>query len=414
MITTSSPPISPPRPVPQLSVAAAVAASAVAAPEAIAVVDGEGRAWTWEDLAVAAAEIVIELTERGIGPGDRVAVFAPSSSASRVAAWVAVWALTAVLVTVDADLPPDHRGAVLARTTPARLLTPGPDAPEAAVPVTRLAGDHPYPGRSWDAAGWAHRVLLAAGEPNPLTAAYLHHRSLDTGYLIGAARTLAHAATWMRATTGATAGDRVAHVGPVESDLALYTTWMALTSGAALYLPPPDLHGAQALEWAAAQQITIITATSGQSWFGRDPSVSEPRSSAMRTLLLFGAPTPVAHLARWRRYGARAITTVLATPVTGICCAHTMSRAPAGQWCPLGTGIDDTIRITIAAPNGRCCAEGSTGLVMLSSRHGALDAIDIGAAGQRIHLGPRRARHQTRITGYINDTVLYPRPERGR
>ncbi|MFL6117940.1 MAG: AMP-binding protein, partial [Catenulispora sp.] len=93
--------------------------SAARTPDAPAVT-GPGGPMTYGELDRRADELAAALAGLGVGPGDRVLIWAPKSAAT-LAAMQAVLRLAAVYVPVD-PLTPADRAALIARECRARAL----------------------------------------------------------------------------------------------------------------------------------------------------------------------------------------------------------------------------------------------------------------------------------------------------
>jgi amino acid adenylation domain-containing protein/non-ribosomal peptide synthase protein (TIGR01720 family) len=104
-----------------VSIPALFAAQVARAPEAVALSWGKGS-WTYRDLEEAANRLARLLVERGVGPGQRVALLLPRS-AEAVAAILAVVKTGAAYVPIDPTVPAARMEFVLADAAPIAAIT---------------------------------------------------------------------------------------------------------------------------------------------------------------------------------------------------------------------------------------------------------------------------------------------------
>ncbi|MGG7614076.1 AMP-binding protein, partial [Streptomyces sp. ZG43] len=218
-----------------------------ATPDAPALIHTDGTTLTYRELDERADRLARRLVRAGAGPEERVALLLPRS-ADQVVSVLAVLKAGAAFVPVDPSYPADRTGYVLADCGARLLLThrerarqlreagrlpdqsglsvlllDAPDTPEA--PSAPAAGLPPLP-----------EVPLTAG-------AYVIYTSGSTGRPKGV--TVTHAglsalAATQAARLGAGPGSRVLQFASPGFDASWWELSMALLTGAALVVDPPE------------------------------------------------------------------------------------------------------------------------------------------------------------------------------
>ncbi|MEQ0565851.1 amino acid adenylation domain-containing protein [Amycolatopsis sp. NEAU-NG30] len=216
-------------------------AQAARTPDAVAVEAG-GVAWTYAELDARSTRLARYLVGLGAGPERLVAVAIPRSP-EMVAAVLAVAKAGAAYLPVDPGYPADRIGYMLGDAAPVVVLTtreagadlPGRDRlvfvddPAVAALVADLPG-----GTVTDAERLAP---LHAGHP-----AWVIYTSGSTGRPKGVVvshRGVANLAAFAVSTLAVTPQSRVAQLLSLSFDMSVLELLSALTSGAALVLPPP-------------------------------------------------------------------------------------------------------------------------------------------------------------------------------
>ncbi|MFG3280836.1 amino acid adenylation domain-containing protein [Streptomyces sp. NPDC048111] len=228
-MTTPLPPLHDPKDatvtVPRTGLPALVARHAQDTPHALAVADGD-TTLTYAQLAAAARRLARHLQDRGVRPGDAVALLMPRS-AGTVVAQLALWWAGATCVPLD-PAHPRPRTAAMLEDSGATLTVGDRKLLEAAAPpgpVLALPGDEELSGDGLPGEG-----------PGPEETAFVMFTSGSTGRPKGVA--IPHGAIAELVTDPAyvtvTARDRVLLHSPATFDGSTFETWSALANGAAV------------------------------------------------------------------------------------------------------------------------------------------------------------------------------------
>ncbi|HEY6532660.1 MAG TPA: AMP-binding protein, partial [Acidimicrobiales bacterium] len=261
------------------SIPAMVAATVAEHGDRIAIVEGESRL-SYAELAEEARRFGASSVALGVGPGDRVAIWAPNCAEWIVAA-LGTWAAGAVVVPVNSRFKGGEAADVLRRSS-ARMLVTVTDLLGSDL-VALLAGSGVelpdletivvVQGRvSEGALGWAEllgrattehateldRRALAVGADD---ASDILFTSGTTGTPKGVVqthgRTLAVAGDWP-AMTGLRAGDRYLMVNPYFHMFGLKAGILASVSVGATMYPEAVFDAERAMATVAAEAITVL------------------------------------------------------------------------------------------------------------------------------------------------------------
>ncbi|WP_063127846.1 non-ribosomal peptide synthetase [Nocardia fusca] len=223
------------------------------------------REITYQELDEGSSQLARELIERGIGPGDAVAIGLARSPESVLAIW-AIAKTGAAHVPIDPNLPGDRidrmaagSGAVLGLTTSRYRSALGRslywmelDDPVQAERITRRAR-HPI--------SYADRVrMLDARHP-----AYIAYTSAPGGEHTGVVVPHSGLAPVVAAATdhyGITSDSRVAHMCSPDIDVSVLELLLTFSSGATLVLVPAGTSdGRHLTDLLAREQVTHVLTT---------------------------------------------------------------------------------------------------------------------------------------------------------
>jgi len=307
-------------------------------------VDAADGVMTYAELDLRADAFARELAGRGVGPGDRVVVWAAKSCAA-VAAMQAVLRLGAAYVPVDGSTPVG-RMAMVTRDCAARVVC-APDARRAGVvaevpPGTGfLALDEPLDGTR--ATAPEARPADAAVAPDDL--AYILYTSGSTGVPKGVCISHRNARAfvdWAVAELSAGPEDRFSSHAPFTFDLSVLDLYAAFASGASVHLIGSELAYApvQLVEFLHEHAITVwYSVPSALMLMMRGGALLErPAPPALRAVLFAGEPFPITgvrQLAGWT--GARLLNLYGPTE-TNVCTFHEVTPADLERERPVPIG----------------------------------------------------------------------------
>ena len=255
-----------------------MARSATRTPDAPAVSTAEGgESLAYRDLEREARAVAAALERHGVGPGDRVAVYAPKSPAS-VAAILGILRSGAAYVPVDASAPAARGAYVVSDCGVAAVI-----ADTELLPDLRAASETDLASlEGWDAPGGRSFEIARgaggerAGEPaDPL--AYILYTSGSTGRPKGVVHTHGSALSfveWCAATFGLEQGGRFSSHAPFHFDLSIFDLYVSLLHGGEIVLFGEDI----------AKQPTAMAEAIAE----RQISVWYSTPSVLRLLVEFG------------------------------------------------------------------------------------------------------------------------------
>ncbi|MFD7609418.1 non-ribosomal peptide synthetase [Streptomyces sp. NPDC059828] len=352
-------------------------------PQAPAVIDA-GHTWTYEDLDVAATEVIAALGDR-VRPRDLVGVCLDRSAALVVTA-IALARIGAVYlplgprpgqrrtdaVTDDLNvvcligdpqvLPPRHQSVGTAGHVPLPLPAEGANAGDTgAAVVAAFATPGPGARRAPDEAFYAVLTSGSTGRPKAVAVA-----EAALGTLLD----------WYRGETGLAPGDRQSLLIGVAFDPHLMELWAGLTSGAALVPAPDDVRWDSAVltDWWRDAQVTVSV--------GATPMIEPlldrpwPQDLALRHLIVGGdrmrrRPGSDVTATVHNAYGPAEATVVTTTyAMTG-----TDGRAGEQTPPPIGAPVPG-VTVVVTDGEGRAVPRGTDGELRIGGTCLALGYLD--------------------------------------
>ncbi|WP_238421559.1 amino acid adenylation domain-containing protein [Gordonia sp. 'Campus'] len=299
----------------------------------------------WAEVSTATNQIARVLIDRGIGPGDVVAISIPRSHRS-VLALIGVALSGAAFVMVDPRLPDARRAAMLADCGAILVITvsdggddPIRDAPGGELPrhvvehwhLDDLEVELSIAGRPAHPVREAERIRPVSVDD----VAYLQFTSGSTGRPKAATLThagLAELTAEQRRRLGAGADSRILHVAAPGFDVALWEIVFAVSTGAQLVISPPDVFAGPDLEALMSQhRVThaIMTPTA--------LATLDPRAVPdVEVIMAAGEACPPELVARW--------------DVAGRPLLNLYGPAEATIWATASGPLRSTDRVTIGGP----------------------------------------------------------------
>ncbi|MDH3011658.1 non-ribosomal peptide synthetase [Gordonia alkanivorans] len=307
---------------------------------------GTGRL-TWAEVATATHQLARLLADRGIGPGDVVAVSIPRSP-RMVLTVLGVAMSGAAFVIIDARLPVGRRAAMLADSGAALVITV-----DSVVAADRAADPDGAPQQrdlgveEWLLDDLEVELNIAGRRDHPVAdadrtrrahvddLAYLLFTSGSTGRPKAAAVThagLAEMVAEQQARLGVTRESRVLQLAAPGFDVAVWEIILAICAGAELVISPPDVFaGPELADVITRHRVTHACATPTAL-----ATVDPAEIPGVETMMVAGEDCPPELVARWYADG-RALLNLYGPTETTI-------------WVTLSTPLCTTAPVTIGRP----------------------------------------------------------------
>jgi amino acid adenylation domain-containing protein len=348
-----------------------VAATAQRRPDALAI-EAAGERATYAELDRLASQIARALADRGVGKGDRVAVWLEKSVAA-VASMQAALRLGAAYVPVDPLSPAARARAILEDCGVRAVVTTTARAALAAGSLRTLSVDGP---------DWQELVRAPAALPPAAVTdddlAYVLYTSGSTGRPKGVCISHGNALAFIRWAIGAVGvgeRDRLASHAPFHFDLSVFDLYAAFFTGASVLLVPEllSLSGSGLVQFAVAHRPTI--------WYSVPSAVVLmvehgwlEQGTPPRALLVAGEPCPIPPLRRIRqRWPETRILNLYGPTETNVCTFHQVTDAD----------LEGT-----ALPIGRACSGDQVWIARADGSHAASDEEgELLVAGPTVMLG---------------------------
>lgn len=324
-----------------------VEASAALNPDATALDDG-AKALSYEDLLKAVRAKAAELTQAGLGAGDKIGVRIPSGTSSLYLAILAIISIGAAYVPVDADDPEERAALVFGEAQVAAVL-----------------GD-PLTGKELTLTGERPAPFPNPRAPLPTDDAWIIFTSGSTGTPKGVAVSNRSAAAFVDAEASIFLqqdpigpDDRVLAGLSVAFDASCEEMWLAWRYGAALVPAPRSLvrSGMDLGPWLISHGITVVSTvpTLAALW----PAEA---LESVRLLIFGGEACPPELATRLAVKGREVWNTYGPTEATVVACA-----APLGVPGPVRIGLPlNGWDLAVVDAAGEPVAEGEVGELIIA------------------------------------------------
>ncbi|MEU9599895.1 amino acid adenylation domain-containing protein [Streptomyces sp. NPDC048109] len=336
-------------------------AQAVRTPAAYAARDDDQEV-TYRELHDASAELARTLANRGVAPGDRVAV-SMSRRAPLLAVLLAVARRSAAFVQIDPALPAGRVTDLLADADPRLFVTDQhrPDLPPADCPPVLRIDTLPT---GTPAAG---PEPVAAG---PETDAYVIYTSGSTGRPKGVPIThtaLMNYLGWASRRYGTADGSGTLAHSSISVDMTITSLFLPLLTGQAVTLLPSDEPKDLAAALTRARDLSPLKVTPGGLRLLSTFLTGTQITRAARHLVVGGEQLTAATLDLLDAPGLLVTNEYGPTEATVGCCAHTLrlGEHPAAGPVPIGTPIHNTT-IELRTPDGRLALPGTAGELVVT------------------------------------------------
>jgi amino acid adenylation domain-containing protein len=357
-------------------------------PERLAVVDGAHR-WSYRELSARIARIGRVLSDRGLRPGDVVAVLADRNRHT-IAAVLSLLAAGMPFTIVDETYPREWKEKQIAIAKVKACI----DAREGAAselaisaPIIRMPADV-------DETGAAPERTLDGG-----SLAYVVFTSGTTGTpkgILGSHGPLSHFVKWQTAKFAITADDRFAVLSGLAHDPFLRDILTPLSIGASVHVPSDALRTDpdQLAHWLAEERITVCHITPS---LGDVIALAGAGSLPALRWAFFGGERlsgRTIDALRRRAPSARVVNFYGTSETPQAMSFHDVTDTPVDRTAPVGRGIDD-VQILVVNDGGRLAAIDEEGEVWIRTPYLALGYIDGSAGG--FATNPFRSDHEDRV-----------------
>lgn len=327
----------------------------------IAVDDGRVR-YTFGELEQVAQRLAAAFTEKGVSPGDRVAILADKVALMPAIA-VAVWICGAVYVPLDPEAPPARIERILARLRP-RLVLSCRDAPppESCPVITRAMLEAIATDPS------AERRLVPAGMANDASA-YIVFTSGSTGEPKGVEITVGSLLAYFKAHNEVLRfgpQSRVISFTPFHFDVSIEDTLLPLSLGAFVFQYRGIVAGPLIRKVLTRERITHMIAVSTVLTLISNPASAISRDAFPELgMVMTGAEVcdpKVINLWKSGLPGCRVINAYGPTETTIVCLCHTIDQPEPDRSSsyPIGAPLEG-VEAIILAQDGREVADGEQG-----------------------------------------------------
>ena len=381
---------------------------AATVPERNAVEESGGAFITYRDLNCRANIIASLLVERGIGR-DRLAAVLLPAGIGYTAAILGVMKAGGIFMPLDLALPRPRLHHILSHTTPSVIVTDEASVAEmidmlgefGLAATTRLLvlerEPHPHPNPppegegikftdlNFTAGGWMHSPanVTSDGSNLPLISepddsCYVIYTSGSTGipkFIEGWHKGLAHYCHWQATEFGLNETSKISQMAPVTFEACLKDYFVAITCGATLCIPSPDVkeNPARLIEWIESSEITLFqTVPSYLRLVTREVLAQgdKNRFPAMKLLFQSGDTLYGKDVNQWRQAAGEHVELVNLYGPAEVTLLKSFHRIHSGELkpneiVPIGKPISNTVILIL---NGNTiCPPGKIGEICVKS-----------------------------------------------
>ncbi len=331
---------------------------------------GADQSLDYGQLCARAKSLTAMIRERGLGPGQRIAILGRRDPAL-IVALLGVWGAGNTAVLLDAAQPPARCERLIAAADPQAWIAIDPQGSPLA--TLRERTEIPLPAHAH-----AHAHTIDWAEPELDAVASIALTSGTTGepkVVRSSLAPLLHFFAWYRTTLEIQPDDRFALLSGLGHDPALRDMLGALLSGATVHVPPdePARLGPGLARWIEVQQITTLHLTPAVARMIAATATGPLHS--VRRVLFGGDRLRGSDVAQWRALAPHAaLFNVYGTTETPqVVACHRITAADAERdTVPLGRPIDG-VSLELCNPAGHPTGLGEIGEIIVHGDHLALD-----------------------------------------
>ncbi|MGG4446583.1 AMP-binding protein [Brevibacillus porteri] len=331
-------------------------------PDLPAILSDEGS-WTYREFHQLVRHVARDLSGRGIGEGDSVAILAERTVETIAAIW-AIGMIGASYVPIEAEYPAERQQYMLNSSGAKLLLVRDGRLPHFDIPVLALR----Y--------GQVELTSEPASSPQRLdSTCYSIFTSGTTGLpkqVKGRVGDVMNLCRWYMDTCGLREGSRVMLATPMGFDASVKNLFAPLLCGAAIVLPSGSLADAhRMLNHLSHHRVTHVNCVPAlfYAWAGVEEENGYSRFSSLSAVILGGEklrPEPLAEWAVWAKGRCRLFNVYGPTECTSVSVAGeiALEDIAALQEVPIGQPIDHK-RIYILDEQRQLCRFGYPGEIYI-------------------------------------------------
>ena len=351
-------------------------------PNAIAVAD-EDFQFTYSEINAKANQVANYLHDRGIVPGEHVAIVT-TRSASMLPAVLGVLRSGAVLALVDASEQTTLLVNKLAEVQPAAVIVPQEAEP---LPVMlercleeiefrfRYAVDEGLPANS------AAPPVITIQQDQPAYIAFSQEMPERLPVVISH-RSLAHLFTWQQTHFAFQRSDRFCFYAPLGDDATLHDLLTPIVAGGLLLVPAKETVAAPILlaDWLTMNRISVCSFSLLQAEIFAQQLLLADKPPMLHTVLVRNVELPESLVRSLRRFLPKATFATMYGSAETTLVASCQTVSPAGlllpgDALPLGRGIAD-YDLLVLNEHGQLAGVGEVGEIFVRSPYLALGYLN--------------------------------------